>query len=189
MNIMQGEQEASESGQEVELEEVIEEDGSVIEEEVVEEEYEEVEYEEEVEEEVVEVEEGGAETEGTSENPIMVEEEVPVTTTDDDGAITDADNADTGDEIQEVGSQEADEEKGLLTKDAGSWGDLNEKFVADRKPSMSSCYYWLCCFLVLGLLGGLGYFGYYLTEDGLTDRSNPNFSSIRPTNPPTIATE
>lgn len=163
---------------EEEVEEVIEDGESVIEEEVEEEvEYEEVE-EEEYEEEVVE------EGEGTSENPINIEEEV--VTTDVDAADTeDADNADGGDDEQEASSQQGDEEQGLIEDDVQS-RDL--KFVAERKPPKSSGSYWLICLLIAGLLGGLAYLGFYLTEEENKDRSNPSLANTSPTNPPTIAT-
>lgn len=162
-----------------EIEEVIEEDGSSIEEEVVEEEYEEEEYEEE---EVVE--EG---EEGTSENPIMLEEEVGVTTTDDDGAVTDAENAESGEETQEVASQQADEEQGLVEKGSHQW-NLPTKFVAERKPPMSPILYWIPCCLVIALIGGMAGLGYYLTEEENKDTRDPSLAYVPPTNPPTIAT-
>mmetsp|Transcript_18901 Transcript_18901/g.46824 ORF Transcript_18901/g.46824 Transcript_18901/m.46824 type:complete len:342 (+) Transcript_18901:197-1222(+) len=182
---MDAEKKESEAEEVVE-EEVIEDGEEVIEEEVVEEEeYEEVE-EEYVEEEVVEEEEG----EGTSDNPINIEE--PVTTDDDAAATEDGDNADGVDETQEVSSEQGDEEQGDeeqgLIQDGAQTRDIPEKFVAQKREPKSSGQYWIICFLIAASLGGLAGLGYYLTEEENKDRSNPSLASIRPTNPPTIAT-
>lgn len=123
---------------------------------------------------------------GSADNPINLE---------------DADLEDVQDpEAEEDFDEESEGEEELREVDLGDGGDVEsqvrdaprgEKFVAQKKPSKSQCWFWLCCFFVLGLLGGGGYLGYWLTEeqDDALDRAilNSPTADPGPTAAPTVA--
>jgi len=61
----------------------------------------------------------------------------------------------------------------------------SNKFLVKREPSPSSCWYWILCIILLGLIGAGAGFGYWLTT-----RDGYEISSILPTprtRPPTAA--
>jgi hypothetical protein len=191
----------SSSGTGSDHEELVEEE--YIEDEIIEDEEEYVE-EEYVEDEIIEEEElivegtdlGEAEAQeepagnGSAENPINLEETDEEDHQDQEVHDDDEGSEEEDQDVQDEELEDVELEEGDVENQARG-APSNEKFVAQKKPPQSQGWYWICCFFVLGLLGGGGYFGYWLSEDQNKDRDLPILNAPTedpgPTAAPTVA--